>query len=156
MIYVPEKAKLRGLPLHVAECYGKPNVDAFYAGNSVKSHKLKDNALCMCCNRLATNVHHNPPLSKGKSFLLVGEFGTYELKPALFALCGSGTTGCHNGFHGGATFSAEWMWDNQKFAESWWNGSLLLLHKSNSKELFDYGYWLIRDKVTGASFEVRR
>lgn len=156
MTYTPTTQQLRGLPVEVAECYGKPHIRAHYDGAGVKSHKLDEGATCATCPRLATNVHHCPPISKGKTFLLRSEWGAFDLKPALFALCGSGTTGCHNGFHGGARFKAVWVWDTDEFAKRWWSG-WLLSHgiEPHSEQLYDMGSWKITDRLLGSRFEVR-
>ncbi len=154
MSFRPTMTQLQGLPYEIAECYGKPHIGCYYASDSVKSHKRKDGVHCLCCGMPATNAHHNPPLSRGHSFSLVTSKEIYVLKPALFALCGSGTTGCHNGFHGGARYKAEWIWLSDEYAEMWWNGELLDTCAPHSKELYCFGYWRITDKLRGTSFEV--
>lgn len=154
MSYTPPRERLRGLSLQSAELYGKPGWNAFYANGSVKSHKAIEPATCMCCGRPATNVHHVSPLSRGKSFRLVTPNGKWILKPALFALCGSGTTGCHNGFHGGARFRAEWVWRDDEYARAWWDGQLLRFMEPHSQRLYLYGSWRIHDAVSGSYREV--
>ena len=145
-----------GVSYEVAECYGKPHIGAFYSGSGVKSHKREEGAICAVCGRPATNAHHNPQLSKGDIFLLITKWGRFALKPALIAVCGSGTTGCHNGFHGGARFKARWVWDSDEYAEMWWEGEFLKRMRPHSKELYLYGKWVIEDRVTGAVIEHRR
>lgn len=154
MSFRPTMQQLQGLPYEIAECYGKPHIGCYYASDNVKSHKRHDGVHCTCCGMPATNAHHNPPLSRGKSFSLVTPKEVYDLTPALFALCGSGTTGCHNGFHGGARYKAEWIWLSDEYAEMWWNGELLAIYAPHSKELYCFGYWRITDKLRGRSFEV--
>lgn len=154
MSFTPTTQQLQGLPYNIAECYGKPHIGCYYESDNVKSHKRMENAICCCCGTLATNAHHNPPLSRGRSFNLYTPTGIHALKPALFALCGSGTTGCHNGFHGGARYKAEWIWLSDEYAEMWWNGELLKKYAPHSKELYGFGYWRITDKKRGKSFEV--
>lgn len=153
MIYVPT-SQLQGLSLEIAECFGKPHIGAFYKGQNVKSHSLEDGSCCSVCYRPATNVHHVVPLGKAKSFTLQSLYGTWELNTALFALCGSGTTGCHNDFHGGARYKARWVWNNDENMRSWWSGQLLHLYGPHSEELFMYGHWEIDDLKTGKSFQV--
>lgn len=148
-MYIPSSRQLMGLSYEVAECYGKPHIGARYENESVKSHKRMRNAACAVCGGHATNAHHNPPLSKGHVFLLMTEWGRFVLKPALIAVCGSGTTGCHNGFHGGARYKARWMWDSDENAQKWWSGELLKRMKPHSNELYRYGYWAIEDRLTG-------
>lgn len=145
MTYIPPRELLRGLSLDVAECYGKPHIGCFYRNNSVKSHTRNDDARCVICGRQATNAHHQPPLSKG-GFLLHG----YELRPSLIALCGSGTTGCHNDFHGGSRYEIRWVWESDKFAQMWWEGDLFEKGvRPHDKQLYLLGHWEITDKRTG-------
>ena len=65
---------------------------------------------------------------------------------AAFCLCGSGTTGCHDKFHGGARLKAEWRWRHPVYEEAWWTGQLLQVYEPHSPELYEYGYWLITDR----------
>lgn len=153
MTFTPKREQLRGLPLQFAECYGKPHVGAFYAAGDAKSNRLEPGSLCMVCGRPAANSHHCPPLSKGRTFLLATPRGTRVLKPALFALCGSGTTGCHGRFHGGARFKAEWAWDSDDDAAMWWDGTILERVPPHSDLIFGHGRWVVRDLASGRSFE---
>ena len=155
MSYVPGAEKLCGLPYDVAECYGKPHIMAFYSGGSVYTHKRERDAVCAICRQRVGSVHHNPPLSKGRMFLLRTKWGQFALKPALFALCGTGTTGCHNGFHGGARYKATWEWDSDEYAEMWWEGELLKEYQPHSRELYQFGCWVIHDARTGKDFRYR-
>lgn len=147
-----DRAILKGLPLNVAERYGKPHIGAHYRNNGVKSHVLDDDYVpCAVCGKPATNVHHDPPLRFGHEFPLWSEGGRrwIYLHPALFALCGSGTTGCHNGFHGGARYVPEWVWDYPDAQEEWWSGKLLEILEPHSEGLYQFGHWEIHDKQTG-------
>lgn len=155
MSYTPPRELLRGMSLQHAELYGKPHIGAEYMGESVKSHRTWQGSVCAVCGRPATNVHHVSPLSRGRTFRLETQVGVWELKPALFALCGTGTTGCHNGFHGGARFKAEWVWDNDRDAHEWWRGELLLMMRPHDPMLYLYGWWEIADLKTGAVRQVR-
>lgn len=148
-MFIPTSSQLRCLSYPVAERYGKPHISAHYKTRNVKSNKLDQYARCSICGEPATNSHHDPPLRNGKSFLLVTDNGSFELKPALIALCGSGTTGCHDGFHGGARYRIEWIWDKDCYASAWWSGEILSKIEPHSPELYMYGYWLITDKKTG-------
>lgn len=154
MSFAPEPWQYSGLSLEVAECYGKPHIGAYYRSDNVKSHTRCEAACCACCGRPATNVHHCPPLSCGRSFLLCTPLGRFVLKPALFALCGSGTQGCHNGFHGGARFCAHWIWECDAYAKQWWNGYILAHFLPHSPELYRFGYWEISDAKTGRIHKV--
>lgn len=156
MSFRPTTKQLCGLSYEVAECYGKPHVGAFYAGSSVKSHRSEDGACCAVCGGRVGSVHHHPPLSKGKAFRLRTAAGQFALRPSLIALCGSGTTGCHNGFHGGARYKATWAWDSDDAAEKWWSG-YLLTHgfAPHDPMLYCLGRWVICDASRGVSFEIR-
>lgn len=156
MSFVPRREQLGGLSLDVAECYGKPHLGAFYSTESVKSHKRLEGASCAICGKPVQSVHHNPPLSKGHIFLLRTKWGAFVLKPALFALCGTGTTGCHNEFHGGAHFKATWVWRNDDCAELWWSGELLKQMEPHSPRLYEYGYWNVHDARTGIDLKIER
>lgn len=153
MTYVPETFQLKGLSIEKAELYGKPHIGAFYEGSGISTNRLTEGARCMVCGRPATNSHHVPPRSRG-TFTLSTERGDYELKPSLFALCGSGTTGCHNGFHGGARFFPEWAWNTPEAAESWWTGELLSMFEPHSTLLYAFGHWRVHDRQTGRHFIV--
>lgn len=152
MSYTPPREMLRGLSLDVAELYGKPHIGAFFRTQSPKSHKLEEGARCPICGRPATNAHHVVPLSKGDRFRFdTGKYMTI-LRSPLFALCGSGTTGCHNDFHGGARFHAHWKWLNDFYAKAWWDGRLLQDYGAHSRELFKFGRWEIEDSMLGKRF----
>ena len=155
MSFAPERSQLCGLSYEVAECYGKPHINAYYLASGVKSHRAEPDALCAVCRKPAESVHHIPPLSKGRIFLLKTKWGQFVLKPSLFALCGSGTTGCHNGFHGGARYRATWAWDSDEYAEMWWSGEFLKDMRPHSPGLYAYGKWVIHDRRTGKDFEYR-
>lgn len=140
-MYTPDRELLRGLSLPVAECFGKPHYNAWYLtkGDNVKSYRFDHEAPCMVCGKPATNAHHQPPRSKG---LLV--LRGHVLRPALIALCGRGNTGCHGMVHN-RQLSIGWEWLNDKYAEMWWSGELLGQMEPHSEELFNYGYWEIKE-----------
>jgi len=151
MTYVPDSWMLRGTPLAVAECYGKPHFLCDYTANGVNNTRIFQDAPCICCGRQATNAHHWPPKRTCPTFGFHGE----KLRPALFAVCGSGTTGCHDGWHGGARFRALWKWDYDEFAMQWWEGSMLEEHGAHSNALYQFGCWELYDFVNGKIWEVR-
>ncbi|MFR3452249.1 MAG: hypothetical protein ACLTSX_12580 [Collinsella sp.] len=82
--------------------------------------------------------------------------GTWSLRSPLFALCGSGTTGCHNGFHGGARYVPRWVWDNIQYEQQWWDGLLLKLYPPHHPGLYEYGRWEIEDRETGRIITIRK
>lgn len=128
--------------------YGLPHIRCHYKGKSVNSHTLNDDAECICCGRTATNAHHYPP----KGTAPVRHRNGFELKPPLFAVCGSGTTGCHNEWHGGARYEAWWAWDDADYEREWESGALLLKYGAHSPKLYKHGRWMIHDKQTGIVF----
>lgn len=156
MSFTPSTKQLCGLSLDVAELYGKPHIGAHYEGKSVKSHKKDEDSTCLVCHRAVQSVHHVPPLSNGHEFVLRTPKGDFHLMPSLFALCGSGTTGCHNDFHGGARFAPEWVWYTDADAEAWWSGDILERFSPHSAMLYAFGFWRIHDRNTGKYFEVNR
>lgn len=149
MSFIPPKDQLCGLSLDVAELFGKPHFEAHYRTRNVKSNTLDESAVCIICGNRADNSHHVVPLGKAKEFILRTENGVFFLRSPLFAVCGSGTTKCHNDFHGGARYSAKWLWHNDRFAEQWWSGEISKKILPHSQELYQFGYWAIRDKFVG-------
>ena len=150
MSYTPPAALLHGVPRNVAECYGKPHFLCSYYGNGVNDTRLFDGATCMCCGRPATNAHHWPPKGRCATFTLDG----VKLRPALLAVCGSGTTGCHDGWHGGARFKALWKWDCDDAARSWWEEGFCGL-APHDPMLYRFGRWEVYDMKLGRIWEVR-
>lgn len=147
-------ARLRGLPAGVAELYGKPHVGARYTGAGKRDYE-RTQGWCCICGRPAQSCHHVVPRGKGEVFELVAPNGAWGLRSPLFALCGSGTTGCHDGFHGGARYVARWVWDAAEFERRWWDGELLGRHPPHDPALYLYGRWEIEDRKTGKAIAIR-
>lgn len=150
-----EKARLQGLTLERAELFGKPHLGCRYTGRTEKAYE-RTQARCCICGRPARSCHHVMPLGRARHFDMATPNGTWRLRSALFCLCGSGSTGCHDGFHGGARYKASWLWDEEAWAERWWDGLLLATHGPHSPELFRYGCWQVEDRKTGKVWEIRR
>ena len=150
MSWTPHTAQLHGFAYPAAECYGKPHFLCAYDGKQIGDTRLFDSATCMCCGRPATNAHHWPP-RKNPTFTL----HDIKLRPALFAVCGSGTTGCHNGWHGGARFKAIWKWDADSYAEEWWEGEMLGTYEPHDQALYEFGCWECYDLRDGKIWQVR-
>lgn len=149
---MPTMTQLRGLSLERAEVYGKPHVGARYTHGD---RYERTSERCCICRRPATNCHHVVPRGVGDRFPLVTPDRTWLLRSPLFALCGSGTTGCHDGFHGGARYRARWKWDDPQYERWWWDGILLEQFGPHSPKLYAFGCWEIGDRATGRSFEIR-
>lgn len=132
--------------------YGLPHIGCKYENKSVNSNRLLDDAKCVCCGLPATNAHHYPPKGTAPTRKRNG----HVLKPALFAVCGSGTLGCHNDWHGGARYTAFWRWDRHEYEKQWEDGTLLEIHGAHSPALYYYGCWVIQDKKLDISWEVRK
>lgn len=147
-------ARLRGLSVERAELYGKPHVGARYTGQSAKSYERTQGCCCIC-GRPAQSTHHVIPRGRGERFQLVTPNGTWSLLSPLFALCGSGTTGCHDGFHGGARFVPRWVWDSIQYEQQWWDGLLLKQLAPHHPALYAYGCWEIEDRATGRTIQLR-
>lgn len=131
--------------------YGLPHIRCHYAGKSVNSNRLDPEAMCVCCGRPAHGSHHFPP----KGTCPIRHREGMVLRPALFAVCGSGTTGCHGGWHGGARYTAYWKWDSPEYENQWRDGTLLRRYGEHSPELYLYGCWVIVDKRMGCEWEER-
>ena len=134
---------LRGYPKERAELYGKPHLGAHYTHG--KAYEALSPQCCVC-GRHAGSVHHVAHRSWGETFRLVTPCGAWDLRSPLFCLCGSGTTGCHDKFHGGARLKAEWRWRHPVYEEAWWTGQLLQVYEPHDPGLYEYGYWLITDR----------
>jgi hypothetical protein len=131
--------------------FGLPHIGAEYTDYGSGAYRLLDGERCVACQRQATNVHHVVPKSVAK----VAFIGDAMLRSPLFALCGSGTTGCHGGFHGGARYKARWEWDSPEYEERWWDGLLLDRLGPHSDELFGYGEYVVDDRVLDEEIHIR-
>lgn len=138
-----DAATLRGFPKERAELYGKPHLGARYTHG--KAYEALSQRCCICGMR-AGSVHHVAHRSWGEKFRLVTPRGAWDLLSPLFCLCGSGTTGCHDGFHAGARLKAVWEWRAEEYEEAWWSGELLQAYAPHDPGLYEYGYWLITDR----------
>lgn len=123
---------------------GMPHLGARYTG--LRAYELEEGAACAVCGRPATNAHHVPPKGMGGGSALhlhrTG-WGQFTMKPALVALCGSGTTGCHGDVHAGRV-RIEWAWDDPDDKERWDSGYLLAhSYEPNGPELYGLGHWEI-------------
>lgn len=142
----PQAWQLRGTPYERAKCYGAPNWHAVYTDGL--RYRLIAGARCMVCGRPATNAHHEPPKGMGgvKAWELRTERGPYVLRPALIALCGSGTTGCHGARHRGE-LSFRWEWDDEGTEAAWWDGTLPSRLRDNQTELYLHGRWVVATRL---------
>ena len=157
MTFVPESWQLRGLSYEAAGKFGMPHLGAHYRCDSPHANVLDcDMQPCAVCGRPAANSHHEPPIGMGGRnavFTLSTERGAFFLKPALIAVCGSGTSGCHHEFHGGARYSIRWAWHSDAAAERWWSGWYLTRgYVPHDPRLYRHGHWEITDKQTGRVF----
>lgn len=135
---------LNGWSLDKASLMGMPHIGAHYT--SGLRYEMDDGAPCAVCGRPATNCHHVVPKGMGggsKVFTLQTPMGVFPLKSPLFALCGSGTTGCHGDFHQ-HFLTAKWVWDDPEFGRMWWSGELLSHGIApHDAQLLDMGSWSI-------------
>lgn len=148
------REQLRGLSIERAELYGKPHLGCEYLGKTARKYQPTQRN-CILCGRPATNCHHVQPLGRGEYFNLVTPNGQWKLRSALFALCGTGTGGCHGGFHDGR-FKARWEWNEPAYADDWWNGEILQWFKPHDLDLYQYGHWVITDRKTGIEWRIRK
>lgn len=144
-----------GLSREKAMLYGLPHIGAHYAHGGRKLSRSgarryeRTQEWCAICGRPANNCHHVVPVSNGAVFELDTPRGTFPLRSPLFAVCGSGTTGCHNGFHGGAFLKARWLWDSPEFEDAWWSGEIISRFAPHHPAIYCYGQWEIENTKTG-------
>lgn len=131
---------LRGMPYSKAKCFGMPHHMAFYTSGD--RHSLQAGATCLVCGRPAQSAHHEPQKGfGGKTWTLRTPKGAFVLRPALIALCGSGTTGCHGKRHSGL-LRIEWAWDDPAWEDAWFSGEILSMGiRPHSPELYGFGHW---------------
>ena len=145
MSFVPDSRQLKGMSYAKASLYGMPHLGCEYTADDVNRYRAKEDSYCVVCGRPRPNAHHEPPKGVGRNFLLSTPMGQFVLKPALIALCGSGTTGCHGMRHNGK-LSIRWEWDSDEIAEKWWNGHWLSHgYFPHSPKLFRLGRYVFSD-----------
>lgn len=140
-----------------ALCYGMPHIGARYTRDDVRAYEPVDDYVpCAACGRPASSIHHEPPRSAssctdGKrkrpgSLLLRTEMGQFVLKPALIALCGTGTTGCHGKRHDGR-LKIHWEFYEEADAEKWLSGWYLSRPdwSPHSERLYEIGRWIFEE-----------
>lgn len=129
--------------MNMDQPWGMPNVGCYYAGGSLRGNRVKEGACCVVCGEPLPNSHHEPPIGSCGVETLRTKYGIFVLTPALIALCGSGTTGCHGARHEGK-LKIEWVWDSEEGREAWFSGELLAHSLSNHDErLFEFGHYEI-------------
>ena len=148
--------------------YGMPHIGCRYTRDDVAATAFDDDWVpCAVCGATATNRHHLPPRGKHSAIdpetgrkrpgalLLMTTWGRFVLKPALIALCGSGTTGCHHLWHAREVEIA-WAFDSPEYEGRWLDGYLLAHGMApHSEELYGIGCWRFHDKRTGRRWEHR-
>lgn len=148
--------------------YGMPHIGCRYTRDDVTATAFDDTYVpCAACGAKATNRHHEPPRGRHSaqdpetgrrrpgSALMSTEWGRFVLKPALIALCGSGTTGCHAARHN-HDIEIEWRFDTPEDEELWASGWLLAHGMApHSERLYGHGCWHFHDKRTGKRWEHR-
>lgn len=132
-----------------AELMGKPHLGAFYRREDYRSHAMLEGARCAVCGRPATNVHHVVARSKAHGFTVDTPLGRFVALSPLFALCGSGTAGCHGRFHS-LRYVVRWEWDDEDYKEAWWDGrTLARVCSPHDRVLFTMGRYVLVDTKTG-------
>lgn len=150
---MPTMSQLHGLSYRWAHMFGMPNLGAHYTPRTREGYESNgayalDSDTCVLCGRRAQNTHHVVPRSVANTFTING----HMLRSPLMALCGSGTTGCHDGFHGGSLYEARWVWDRDE--DMWWDGTLLEEYRPHDPRLYRHGHWEIVSKRNGAVMRV--
>lgn len=137
---------LKGLPYELAKCFGMPTFGCHYTGKDYRRYERDEGARCIICGQNADNCHHIPSRGLGGgrgAFTLGTPKGSFELLPAIVAVCGSGTTGCHGRIHD-RSIKVTWEWDSEEAEQAWWDGDLLAAgYKSNDQRLYNFGRWVI-------------
>lgn len=143
MSYNIPRHLLGGLSVKAASSMGMPHQGAYYLNETGDAHQVEKGIHCIRCRvNPATNAHHEPPKGLGgqKVLILHGQL----LRPALHALCGSGTTGCHEQRHA-HKFEIVWEWEKDIYKQAWWEGEFFREGlKPHSPDLYDFGEWVIR------------
>lgn len=145
---------LHGLSRDKAMLYGLPHIGARYKHDGTKWRRdgarkyERTQDWCAVCGRRSTNCHHVVPISNGQVFELETPNGSFPLRSPLFAVCGSGTMGCHGMLHSG-TLKARWIWDLPEYEEAWESGELLRRFAPHHTALYCYGQWEIENTKTG-------
>ena len=153
MSFVPDARQLKGLSYAKASLYGMPHLGCEYTADDVNRYRTLEGACCVVCGRPYPNAHHEPPKGVGRNFLLSTPMGQFVLKPALIALCGSGTTGCHGMRHNGQ-LKVRWEWYSDENAERWWDGYWLSHgYQPHSERLFELGRYVF--EMDGTEREAR-
>ena len=133
---------LRGWPRERAELYGKPHPGARYTHGKPTRRFRHDAASAAgvpeACTTWRTGLGARRSAWSRRAAL--------DLRSPLFCLCGSGTTGCHDKFHGGARLKAEWAWRHPVYEEATVDGPAVAGLRAAQPRLYEYGYWLITDR----------
>ena len=159
-----DRSQLRGLPYETAKLYGMPCIGARYTADDVRKYRRDPLAPCAICGALSNSTHHEPPRGATKakhdgkvypgSFLLCTPMGKFVLKPALFAMCGDGTRGCH-GMRTENGLRIRWEWDSDEEERRWWDGWYLSHgYAPHDERLFRHGRYVI--EMGDMAWEVRR
>ena len=130
-----------------------PHIGATYRSYANGTYKVLEGEPCVVCGHPSTNAHHIVPLSVWHVYNLRGNC----LRSPLFALCGSGTQGCHDGFHGGSRYKVSWLWDTQEDEDMWWSGRMLeeMGYVPHDDRLFRHGKYVIHDKRLDLEIHLR-
>lgn len=141
---LPTFAAAMAMSDHPSACCGMPHLGARYTGPGVNDYRLDDGAACAFCGRLAAHAHHEPPKGTGGGVLhLATPEGTFDLRPALIALCPE----CHESRHakgGPERLGIRWEWDDPIQAMRWWRGGMLAGGtEPHSPDLFGSGRYAL-------------
>ena len=151
---MPDSRLLMGLSYDKAHLMGLPNVGCEYLSYCAGTYRVLEGERCLLCGAYhPLNAHHVVPKSVCGTFYLKG----HMLRSPLFALCGSGTQGCHDGFHGGSRYKVSWLWDTQEDEDMWWSGRTLeeMGYEPHDDRLFRHGKYVIHDKRLDLEIHLR-
>ncbi len=116
---------------------------------------VKDDS-CIICGKFLAGIphsqHHMTPKGMGGANKIMtiksaSSHKTYKMDSSKISLCGSGTTGCHNDFHGGARLRITWEWASRPLMRMWFDGLFLdsgfIAH---DKRLWEMGCYAVYER----------
>lgn len=152
------------------DLYGLPHLGAEYVtgwSHGRRNYRRIAEVCCLCDRQRSTNTHHVVGFGLGGHqdntvivvdtkfceeydrvpYLLDTKIGSFVLYTPLFAVCGSGTTGCHGKLEDGVgDHIVEWVWYDEVCKELWEKGWMLSHgYAPHDERLFEFGYYRIKD-----------
>lgn len=144
--------KRLGVSINRLELMGKPHIGAHYEREDYRTNRLDEGARCVICGRIATDSHHLVPRSVLRGYTVDTPLGRFVTMSPLFALCRT----CHKDIHDRGRYNFEWRWTKKQYVDEWHNGHTLAhVCRPGSDFLFQEGYYLMTDKLTGTTRKLK-